>query len=57
VFQQVGIADDGRQDVVEVVGDAGSEPPDEIDLLQLPELLFVTPARSLANVVSPLNRL
>ena len=42
----IGIADNRRQHVVEVVGDAPGEPADSLHLLRLPELLITFPKSS-----------
>ena len=38
--QQIGVAEDGRQHVVEVVGDAAGEPTDGFHLVRLPQALL-----------------
>ena len=38
--QQLGVADDRRQEVVEVVGDPAGELPDRLHLLRLPKLVL-----------------
>ena len=41
--QELAVAGDGRQQVVEVVGDATRQPPDRLHLLRLPQLLLEGP--------------
>ena len=41
--ERLAVADDHRQQVVEVVGDAAGEPADRLHLLRLPELLLERP--------------
>jgi hypothetical protein len=53
--QQVGIADDGGKDVVEIVGDAAGEEPDGLHLLGLHQLglelpLFILGDLSLVDI-------
>ena len=41
--QELAVAGDDRQEVVEVVGDAAGQPADRLQLLGLPELLLEAP--------------
>ena len=55
-MQQAAVADDGREQVVEVVSDAAGEPPDGLHFLRLAKMLFAAlrepAAASLCSVMS-----
>ena len=55
--QQVGVAEDRGEQVVEVVRDAAGEPADRFHLLRLPELLFALPERLGASLRSVMSRM